>query len=253
MRRALFTLAIALSACGPQTTPPPPAPASVEAAVAPPWFICDAIDAPVLLVFERAGRIAHVAQDNKPDGALVQRTDYDIGDDDAAMGSVYTALLQNGVEAGAIRQINAGMLETPAAAFTPVYSSVRLGERGVTCRWLPRTRLLGFTGRRTIVVHEDPDGDLIYTSYDFADAARVQPIELSENGRTTGFSLERRDIAEMVSPDGARYEVRADVETEIVVTTRRNQTGTVDVRRHGPNPVQSEDLIAFIEGAGTEQ
>jgi hypothetical protein len=142
------------------------------------------------------------------------------------------------------------MLENAASAYTPPFSSVRLGEHEISCRWLPRTRLMGFTGRRSIVVHEDADGDLIYTSYDFASAAQARQIELSENARTTSFSLERRDVAESVTPDGAVFTVRGDVETEIIVTARPNHTGAVEVRRHGPDPVQNEDLIAFVEGAG---
>lgn len=251
MRLAALTLALTLAACG-QNEPPPSAAPPPAAAVAatPPWFICDAIDAPVLLVFERNGPTAHVAQYDKPNGALVQRTTYQIGAEEGAAGGVYTTLMQNGAEAGSVRQINPGMLENPASAYTPPYASVRIGEREISCRWIPRTRLMGFTGRRTIVLHEDADGDLIYTSYDFASAAQAEQIELSENARTTGFSLERRDVAETLTPDGARYEVRADVETEIIVTARPDHTGEVELRRHGPDPFQSEDLIAFVEGTG---
>jgi hypothetical protein len=140
------------------------------------------------------------------------------------------------------------MLETPASAYTVPYASVRIGEREVSCRWMPRTRLMGFTGRRTIVVSEDEDGDLLYHSYDFASAAEAHQIELSENGRTTTFSLEARDGEEAVSGDGATYTFRADVETDIIVTARSDGTGSVEVRRHGPNPVQTEDLVAYIQG-----
>jgi len=254
MRLTAFALALTLAACG-QNEPPPPAapPPATATAVIPPWFICDAIDAPVLLVFERNGPTAHVAQYDKPNGALIQRTAYEIGAEEGAAGSVYTTLMQNGAEAGSVRQINPGVLENPASAYTPPFSSVRIGEREISCRWLPRTRLMGFTGRRTIVLHEDADGDLIYTSYDFASAAQAQQIELSENARTTSFSLERREVGETVTPDGTRYDVRGDVETEIVVTARPNHTGTVEVRRHGPDPVQTEDLIAFVEGTGPQE
>lgn len=249
MRLPALALAAALAACG-QAEPPPPLPETTVAAVAAPWFICDAINAPVLLVFERDGNTARVAQYDKPNGALIQRTEYQIGEGDGAAGSIYTPLTQNGVDAGHVRQINSGMLETPGAAFTPVYSSVKLGERDLSCRWLPRTRLMGFTGRRTIVVSEDADGDLLYHSYDFATAANAQPIDIAENGRTSTFSLEVRDGTEQTDADGARYQFQADVETEIVVISGRDGRGRVEVRRHGPNPVQVEDLIAYIQGDG---
>jgi hypothetical protein len=124
---------------------------------------------------------------------------------------------------------------------------VRLGEREISCRWMPRTRLMGFTGRRTIVVSEDQDGDLLYHSYDFASAAAAQSIEVSENGRTSTFSLEARDGQEQVGPNGATYTFQADAETTITVVTE-NGAGRVEVRRHGPQAVQTEDLVAYVEG-----
>jgi hypothetical protein len=250
MRHAALALMFALAACG-RSEPPPPLPEPPEVTQPAPWFICDAIDAPVLLVFTREGEAVRVAQYDKPNGAIVQRTEYRAGAQEGAAGSLYTTLLQNGVEAGAIRQVNPGMLETPASAYTTPFTSVRIGEREVSCRWLPRTRLMGFTGRRTIVVHEDQDGDLVYTTYDLAAASGAQPIELSENGRTTTFSVEVRDGAESVTPDGAAFTFDNDG-YRYVVTTRRDGTGSVDVSRGGA-AVQSEPLIAFQQGSGAAE
>lgn len=247
----LAAAAVLLSACG-QAEPPPPLPEAPAQTVTPAWFICDAINAPVLLVFERDGSTARVAQYSKPTGEIVQRTEYRLGESDGAAGSVYTPLLQNGAEVGAIREINSGMLETPTSAYTPVFSSVRIGDRDISCRWMPRTRIMGFTGRRTIVVSEDADGDLLYHSYDFATAADAQPIDVSENGRTTTFSLEVRDGAETTAAEGTTYAFRADVETDIAVSIDRAGVAGVTVRRNGPNPVQTEDLIAYVIGTGAE-
>ena len=182
-------------------------------------------------------------------------TDYAVGESEGAAGSVIVSL--RNAEGGVVdvRTTNAGMLENPSSAYTPRVSSVHLSTASsvsggamqpvnVECRWLPRTRLLAFTGRRTIIVHEDADGDLIYTSYDFATSARAAPIDLSENGRTTAFSLEARDGRETTNADGVTFEFRADVETDIVVSRRRDGTGSVEVRRHGPEPLQNEALIA---------
>jgi hypothetical protein len=252
--RALFAVALTLSlaACG-QPEAPPPLPEALAASAPPTWFICDALNAPVLLRFESANGVATVTQYEKPSGATVQTTAYTIGDQEGAAGSVITALLQNGAEAGAVRMTNSGMLETPASAYTPRYSSVRIGERELSCRWMPRTRLMGFTGRRTIVVSDDIDGDLLYHSYDFASAAEAQRIDLSENGETTTFSLEARDGAETTDANGARYTFQADTETQIVVTAPRTGAASIEVRRHGPEPVQTEELIAYIQGgAGAE-
>lgn len=253
MRIAIAAIAaFSLAGCG-QPEAPPPLPEAPVAAAPPTWFICDALNAPVLLRFENANGVVTVTQYEKPSGATVQTTSYTLGDQEGAAGSVITALLQNGAEAGAIRMTNAGMLETPAAAYTPRYSSVRIGERDMACRWMPRTRLMGFTGRRTIVVSEDVDGDLLYRSYDFATAAEAQRIEQSENGETSTFSLEARNGAETSDANGSRYTFQADAETEIVVNAPRSGEASVEVRRQGPTPVQNEPLIAYIEGdAGAE-
>lgn len=250
MRSIAFAFVLLLLACG--QTEPPPLPTPPEIVAAPPWFICDAIDAPVLLVFERDGVQVRVAHYDKPNGALVQRTEYQAGVENAGMGSIFTALMQNGAEAGSIRRINPDLLETPGAAYTPLFASVRLGEREISCRWLPRTRLMGFTGRRTIVVSEDGDGDLLYHSYDFATAAQAPTIEIAENGRTTTFSLEARDGEEHVDADGARYQFHPDAQTEIVVISGRDGGGRIEVRRRGQGPVQSEDLVAYVVGQGAE-
>jgi hypothetical protein len=42
------------------------------------------------------------------------------------------------------------------------------------------------------------------------------------------------------------------VETAILVVSGRDGSGRVEVRRHGPAPVQSEDLIAYVVGQGAE-
>jgi len=249
MRPIGFALAFALAACGQSDQPPPLAEPPADR-VAAPWFICDAIDAPVLLVFEREGSTARVAQYGKPNGEIVRRTEYQISGEEDELG--ITLLMQNGVAAGTISHVKSGLLETPGAAYTPFYVSVRIGDRDISCRWLPRTRLMGFTGRRTIVVSEDGDGDLLYHSYDFATAAEAQVIDIAEDGRTTTFSLEVRDGTEQTNGDGARYEFQADAETRILITTGRDGRGRVEVLRAGAAPTQSEDLIAYVSGQGTE-
>lgn len=239
-------LAFALAACG-QPEAPPPLPEPAQAAAPAPWFICDAVNAPVLVVFNApASGVSEAVQYDKPNGALIQRTSFTLGEADSAAGSIYTPLLQNGAEAGHVRQINSGMLETPASAYTPAYTSVRIGERDIVCRWMPRTRLFGFTGRRSFVVHEDADGDLIYTTYDFATAAQAQAIELSENARTTSFSVEVRGGEESTNAAGSVYTFDNDG-FRYTVTVRRDQTGTLAVSRSGES-MQEEPLIAFIQG-----
>lgn len=254
MRYAFAALAL-LAACGER---PEPAPEPTAPNAAAPWFICDGVAAPTLVLATGGppGATATLTIYDKTTGATAAApSEYTIGESEGAAGSVIVSLRNADGGAVDVRSTNPGMLENPSSAYTPRVSSVRLSLASsvgggaiqpvnIECRWLPRTRLLAFTGRRTIVVHEDADGDLIYTSYDFATAARAAAIDLGENGRTTAFSLEARGGRETTNAEGVTFEFQADTETNIVVRYNRNGTGAVEVRRHGPAPVQNEALIA---------
>lgn len=249
MRFPLFAAALMLTACG-QPEPPPPLPELPAQAAPETWFICDAINMPAVLVFERDGGVVRVAQYDKPNGALVQRSEYQLGAEEGAAGSVYLTLMQNGAEAGAIRRINSGVMETPVAAYTTPFTSVRLGESEAQCRWLPRTRVMGVTGKRTIVLHEDGDGDLIYTTYDFAAAPTARPVELAENARTTTFSAEVRGGEENVGADGESYVFRAGpIAYSIMI--ERNGAGALQVTGTQA-PQAAEPFIALQRGVGAE-
>jgi hypothetical protein len=245
MRPLFLSLAILLATC--QQAQPPPLPNAAAEAPQPIWFICDGVDAPALLLFEREGENARMAEYDKPSGALVVRREFTLGDPEGAAGSIYTELRAYDAEQGFVHQINTGMLETPGAAYTPYVSSVELDQREIACRWLPRTRAIGFTGRRSFVVHEDADGDLIYTSYDFADAANAQRIELSDNGRSTTFSAEARGGEEMTRPDGVDFRFASEGGVAYVITLRREGAGRLDVERDGA-VIQSEAVVAFQLG-----
>lgn len=242
--RTLIIAAILLASCNPAEQPPP-LPASTASSI---WFICDGVDAPSVFALQRVSDAIELTEYDKPNGALVARDTYALGEPEGAAGSVYTPLLRSGVNAGAVRETNSGMLETPGAAYTPRITEVRLGERAVTCRWLPRTRLFGVTGRRSFVVHEDADGDLIYTTFDFA-TAPTPPIELSENGVSTSFSVEARGGEEIVSPDGVVFRFQGAEGYAYVIATRRDGGGELNVTRGG-EIVQTEELAAFQLGNG---
>lgn len=212
------------------------------------WFICDGVDAPSLFVIERDGDMIRLSEYEKPSGAIVIREDYAIGEQEGAAGSVYTRLLLSGVDAGAVRETNPSTLQTPGAAYTPRITEVRLDARAVTCRWLPRTRFFGVTGRRSFVVHEDADGDLIYTTFDFT-AFPNSPIELSENGVSTPFSVEARNGEEVVSANGVVFRFQGADGYAYVVAARRDGGGELNVTRNGET-VQTEELVAFQLGDG---
>ena len=250
MRIASICL-LALTACGPLAAPHAELP-EVRAAVAGPWFICDGVDAPVVFVFAAPeNQRTHILQVDKATGQRLFDGDVDLGAEQGAAGSVYTTLMLDGAEAGAIRRLNTGMLETPGAAYTTPFSSVSFRGVQSSCRWMPRTRLLGVTDRRSLLVYEGDDGDLIYTTYDFASAAQQSPIQLSNNGRSTTFSAETRGGEENLSPNGVAFNFTAPQHFAYRVFAARDGQGRVEVLRDGA-VVQTEPLIAFQLGAAEE-
>jgi hypothetical protein len=255
MRALIFGSAALLAACGqpaqaPSAAAPAAAPATNTTAVASaPWFFCDGLDAPVVYLFADGpedGRTRFIEYDKRT-GASVRTLDLQVGEGEGAAGSLYTPLTSGGAEFGNVRQINPGMLEHPAVAYTLPYSSVQIENRNVSCRWMPRTRVAAFTGRRSFVINEDADGDLIYTTYDFAHAANARPIDLSDNGRSTAFSVEVRNGQENVTPNGADFTFLSHDGFTYHVRISNDQTGSLEVLRGGAR-VQNEPLIAFIQG-----
>lgn len=259
MRPLLFFAVAALAACGNPTSSAPAAtttqtaaantehaaPAPNQSAV---WFFCDGIDAPVVYLFANTGdqNQTRFIEYDKRNGATVRSLDLQLGEGDGAAGSIYTPLTQNGQDFGHVRQVQAGNFETPAAAYTTPYTSVQIGDRNVECRWLPRTRVAAFTGRRSFVIHEDADGDLIYTTFDFANAA-TQPIDQSENGRSTRFSVEVRGGQESVRPDGSDFTFPGRDGYSYHIALKNDGSGQLQVLRNGAQ-VQAEPLTAFIVG-----
>jgi hypothetical protein len=262
MRRLLFLAVTILAACGnptssaPATTTQAAAATSAQATAtenrSPIWFFCDGIDAPVLYLFANTSsqNQTRFIEYDKRTGATVRSLDLQLGEGDGAAGSIYTPLTQNGQDFGHVRQVQAGNFETPAAAYTTPYTSVQIGDRNVACRWLPRTRVAAFTGRRSFVIHEDADGDLIYTTFDFTNAA-TQAIDQSDNGRSTRFSVEVRGGQESVRPDGSDFTFTGRDGFGYHVALKNDGTGQLQVLRNGA-PVQSEPLTAFIVGQASQ-
>lgn len=248
MRIAAALLALALAACG-QTTEAPPAAeeTSTVVRVPPPWFICDSINLPAVFVFDRNAQDVRIAEYTKADGSIVQRNGYSVGVEEGAAGSVNIELFRDGGSDGQARYTNPGMLETPASAYTSRFVSVMLDSRDIQCRWTPRTRVLGFTSRRSIVVSEDASGALTYSAYNFADSASQRARDGAENARTTAASLELTGGVAAETPQARTY----TFETQgfrYVLTLNRDGTGALDVTRDGA-PLQNEPLIGYQLGA----
>lgn len=249
MRIAVALLALAVVGCNQE----PEAPATTEEAVfmrvPAPWFICDSINNPAVIVLDRTeGGDVRVAEYQKSDGSIVQRNGYIVGDEEGAAGRVNIELIRDQGSDGWIRMTNAGMLETPGSAYTPRVPSALLDGREQECRWLPRTRVMGFTSRRSFVVHEDASGGLIYTQYNFADAGNARAADGAENARTTAASLEITGGVAGEAADGAKTYTFETQGFRYLVQLNRDGTGVIDVQRDGA-PLSNETTIGYQQGA----
>jgi hypothetical protein len=263
MRLVFAGLVVALAACGNAQNPPAATTSTTTASAAttqsaasqdqPIWFFCDGVNAPVIYLFADSpddGQTRFIEYDKRT-GATVRSLDLRVGEGEGAAGSIYLPLTNNGADFGAVRQTNSAMLETPAAAYTERYSSVQIGDQDVTCRWLPRTRVAAFTDRRSFVISEDADGDLIYTTYDFARAANQREIDLSDNGQSTAFSVEVRGGQESVRPDGSDFTFSGREGFAYHVMLKSDGTGLLQVLRNGAQ-IQSEPLTAYLVGQASQ-
>jgi hypothetical protein len=252
-RFRLLCAALAAASCGqPAIGGDAPEPASTQIATLPSlpasWVICDATNQPLILAFDNApsAGASRLLQIDKTVGAATFDGRIAYGNPDGAAGSIYTPIMVEGSEAGFVRNINPGMLETPGSAYTLPVTSVKFRNAEADCRWLPRTRFIGVTDKRSLVVHEDADGDLVYTTFDFSDGASRTPIELSENGRSTTFSAEIRGGEEYVAPGQTLFSFRAPGAYEYRVLVD-SQGPRIEVWRDGAIAL-SEPFIAYQLG-----
>ncbi|HVY86741.1 MAG TPA: hypothetical protein VG943_16535 [Caulobacterales bacterium] len=214
------------------------------------WFICDAIDAPSVFVLRKdaSGQHASIMEYDKQRSAEVATTEFELGQPEGAAGSVYTPLMHDGQQTGFVRAINPGMLETPSAAYTQPFTSIGIGDRRIACRWLARSRLIGFTARRSFAITEDADGDLIYTTFNFDDATTHSAIDLSDAQRSTRFSLEVRGGEETTTPQGSEFRF-SNHGYSYVVSAPREGEASLRVLRSG-STVQNEPILATEAGSG---
>ena len=75
------------------------------------------------------------------------------------------------------------------------------------------------------------------------------PIDQSDNGRSTRFSVEVRGGEENIRPDGSDYTFAGRDGYSYHVSLKNDGTGQLQVLRNGA-AVQSEPLTAYIVGQG---
>jgi hypothetical protein len=194
---AVFAV-LALSACGKpaaEKAPPPDLSAVLDPAKGTgPWFICDALNAPTTVLAARpvaSGEVNIVVRD-KGGAKPAALTKYMLGAPQSAAGATTRTLSKDGAAVGYVKTLDPASVPDPAGITTPPVVEVKLGEATLNCRWLARTRLVGLTTKRTVVVTEEKDGP-VYRTFEFSDAAKAQPVTPDAAQRSTTPSLEIRN------------------------------------------------------------
>lgn len=190
----------------------------------PVWFVCAPVDGADMTVvgLPDSRRQVSIPQPLGPSSPDV----YKLGQADPGAGQVFWPLsTPDGKEVGNIHAFNPGALGDPKAATTPTFTSIRLSGAQWNCRWLERTRLMGFSTKRTVAVTQAPDGALEYRTFDFSDAGKLKRIDAGAEQTTTasldvkggeaipsGFAFRSGAYAYRITIDlpGARITVRKD-------------------------------------------
>lgn len=209
------------------------------------YFVCDGIDAPVILVAaepESGADAISFREFNKISRQFEPEHTLTNGQEEGAAGGTYSSLMENGAEYAIVRRLNPGVLAEPSAAYTDPVSSVRIGARDISCRWYERTRVSGFTNARSLVVTEDADGDLILRTFDFSEAASARRIDLDGAQRSSVFSRELRGGTEETGPEGAIFRFEQDGQ-QFIVGVPETGEATLSIRQNGA--VNNETLLAY--------
>jgi|WetSurMetagenome_2_1015567.scaffolds.fasta_scaffold282454_2 hypothetical protein len=209
--------------------------------VRPAWFVCapvDGADMTVVTPPDAKGRIT-VAQPLSGEAPSVYR----LGQADPGAGQIYWSLSdERGREVGQIHAVNPGMIDDPKAATIPTVTWIRIAGAQWDCRWLGRTRLMGFTRRRAVMVTEAPGGTLEYRTFDVRDAARLKRIQAGGIEQTTTASLDLKGGKATASG----FEFRNGAYAYDVAASPAGAQITV---RKGGKVVTTEPLIAWTIGA----
>ena len=157
------------------------------------WIICDGLAAGRLYVvgLPNATRGVTVTTYDKTSTAAPSSQDLTLGQPDPGAGQVYWPLTgTGGADAGNLHAINPGVLTSPVDAFTPTFTSAKIGAAETSCRWVARTRVMGFSARRTFLITQADDRTLTYQTFDFKDAAKAKPVEPDGAQRTSTPTLQ---------------------------------------------------------------
>lgn len=149
-------------------------------------FVCDPVAGGRALALtapdrQRQAALLAVAGAGQRTGRMAVR----IGAGDPGMGQVWYPLTDPaGREVGAIHTVNPAMVDPGAT--TPSVVGVRLNNNERRCRFLPQTRVLGVTAKRSIQITAG-SGGYVYRSYN--DGADLPEVPQQWGGVDTRASL----------------------------------------------------------------
>lgn len=180
---------------------------------------------------------------NKAQPGSYSHQNVKVGEGDAGASNIHYALSRAGRPVGKLHYVSSGVLDDPGQVLTPIFASLDLGNTALSCRWEPGTRLLGFDGRRSLLITEAAGGALTYQSFDFKDRAA------SDGQAPRGVTDRSRPSSKIVG--GARRKLRGG---ELFIFQRGGYTiavqastagrATLTVSRGG-QVLQSNPLTGF--------
>ena len=206
------------------------------------WFVCapiDGIDQTVVGLPNAASRL-WIAQplSKEPSSA------FKLGRADPGAGQIYWALsdIKTSKEVGDLHAFNPAALDDLKLAPTPTFTEIRIAGASWDCRWLVRTRLLGFSANRVIEITSSPGGGFEYQTFDYRDSAKLKRVELDGAQQTTTSSLDIKGGTGgkghwRFQNQGYVYEVAASAADARIVVTKAGKR------------VASEPLVAWTIGA----
>jgi hypothetical protein len=159
----------------------------------PGWFLCDAVNAPVaVLVGLPLQGHSLITLVSRGTGATVTRR-LAVGPAEAGMNQLHYPLTLAGRAVGDLHLVQPAVLDRPATARTPTFTSVTMDGRTMACRWSADMLFMGMNARRSFLVTQD-GGRIVYRSFD---AARHAPV-------TESAGIGRSNVATLTIGGGVR-------------------------------------------------
>lgn len=180
-------------------------------------------------------RCAAITLISKATGAATT-SHYVIGAGDPGAGQIYYPLSQGGREVGNLHAVNPGMLPSPARL--PAFTSMRIGGRSLSCRFLADAELIAVTARRGVAILRDGT-KLGYRSFDFArPGAEVHPDGVQRSNVPSATTGGGRAAGDRYTFASGKYRYVVALGIRPTLTAYR-----------GTTRLQTERLLGFVRAS----